>query len=265
LKSRAARRGLRAAVCGAAWLALGPAAVRAAATPARAAEARRGVLLELFTSQGCSSCPPADRLLAKLGEQSELEVVPLAYHIDSWNSLGWVDPFSAPSWTERHARYAARFGVLQATPQAIVDGRAALTGPDEARWHAALAEAAARPGAAIRLRLAPASGSVRVEADVALPGALAGRKLDLMLALFEVGLVTPVARGENGGRELRTEFVVRSLTRAGRLPRRGETASEGASLALDRAWRRAGLGVAAFVQDPVTLEVVGAAAARLGG
>ena len=227
--------------------------------PASGASAPRAVVVELFTSQGCSTCPPADRLLAQLGQSSGGRVVPLAFHVGYWNSAGWTDPFSASEWTKRQEAYAHRFGSSQVyTPQAVVDGAAELIGSRETELRAAIASAAARPAATISLSLEPSEKEVRVAARVDLPDSLRGRKRDLMVAVYETGLVTPVARGENGGRTLADDYVVRRLARAGRI---GESSTVAATLPLEKDWNRARLGVAAFLQDPETLEIRGAAAA----
>jgi hypothetical protein len=220
------------------------------------------VVVELFTSQGCSSCPPADRLLTKLG--GERMVIPLAYHVDFWNYIGWTDPFSSHAWTERQTGYARRFGLSQlSTPQAVVDGGAQVIGSDEPALRAAIAAAAAKPAGDVALMVTPAASSVRVDADVALPETLRSKKLDLMIAVFETGLVTPVGKGENGGRTLQNDYVVRLLVRAARLapggPEKSLTSKHGETLSLDKKWDRARLGVAAFLQDPATLEIRGAA------
>ncbi|HWC65845.1 MAG TPA: DUF1223 domain-containing protein, partial [Thermoanaerobaculia bacterium] len=89
--------------------------------------ARAGVLVELFTSQGCSSCPPADRILGRLG--GEPGVIPLAFHVDYWNHAGWSDPFSRHAWSVRQQAYVRRFRLdAEYTPQAVVDGAAQLVG-----------------------------------------------------------------------------------------------------------------------------------------
>jgi hypothetical protein len=233
----------------------------AAGTATRAEEPAHAVVVELFTAQGCSSCPPADRLLAQLGETSGGRVVPLEFHVDFWNNLGWTDPFSSAEWTRRQEAYARRFGAAQVyTPQAVVDGASQLIGSREAELRAAIAAAAARPAAAIALSLEPSAKDVKAVARVELPEALRGKKWDLMLAVYETGLVTPVRRGENGGRTLANEYVVRSLRRAARVEQSG--ASE-ATLPLDKDWNRSRVGVAAFVQDPTTLEIRGATAQAL--
>ena len=235
---------------------------RTAARPAVQARARRPVVVELFTSQGCSSCPPADRLLARLGEAGGGGVVPLEFHVDYWNGQAWTDPFSSPEWTLRQKAYARRFGETQLyTPQAVVDGASELIGSRESELRAAVAEAASRPGASIALSLEPSETEVRVGARIELPESLRGRRWDLMLAVYETGLSTPVKKGENGGRTLANEYVVRSLRRDGPIE---QSASRESRLPLESGWNRARLGVAAFLQDPETLEIRGATARSLG-
>jgi hypothetical protein len=230
------------------------------AVPEGDASAGHPVVVELFTSQGCFTCPPADRLLARLGREAGGQVVPLAFHVDSWNHAGWTDPFSDAAWSRRHAFYARTLRADGAfTPQAVVDGAVATLGSDETALRAAIAAAAARPAATIRLELEPGPKSVAVQVAVDLPVELRDRKLDLMLAVFETGLETAVGRGENGGRKLLDDYVVRTLERAGRIPGGAVATSHlAADLALRDGWVRARLGVAAFVQDPKTLSIHGA-------
>lgn len=234
--------------------------VLGAAPWALAVPADHQVVVELFTAQGCSTCPPADRLLTRLGE--EAGVVPLAFHVDFWNHIGWTDPFSSNEWTRRQAAYVRELAAAGAyTPQAVVDGGAELVGSDEPALRAAIAAAAARPAATISLHLVPAADDVTLTAEVELPAELRGRRLDLMAALYETDLVTAVSRGENGGQTLRNDYVVRLLRRAGRLaPGAASPARFTARLPLAKDWNRSHLGVAAFVQDPKSLDIHGAAA-----
>src|SRR5262245_59154605 len=116
-----------------------PAATAANATP---------VVLELFTSQGCSSCPPADRVLSMLGSDPSLRarVVPLAFHVDYWNSIGWTDPFSSSAWSERQSAYAKQLALDSVyTPQIVVNGHDQLNGSDEDGIRRAIDAAAAGP------------------------------------------------------------------------------------------------------------------------
>jgi hypothetical protein len=223
------------------------------------------VVVELFTSQGCSSCPAADRLLEGIGAESAGRVVPLEFHVDFWDSLGWKDPFSRHAWTERQADYARVLYFRDVyTPQAVVDGRTEMVGSDAARLRSAIASAAERPAGRIDLTLEPSDSKVLVRAAVERPEALRGRKLDLMVALYESGLVTAVAKGENGGSTLRNENVVRVLQRAGRLSSGDPSPKEfREEIKIEKGWDRTKLGVAAFLQDPSSLEICGAGARRL--
>jgi hypothetical protein len=226
-----------------------------------AGDAAHPVLVELFTSQGCSSCPPADQLLTQLGAADAGRVVPLSFHVDYWNHVGWTDPFSSHSWTERQVDYMRAFR-LEApyTPQAVVDGASQVVGSDANALRSAIAAAQSKPAARIALRIAPEASKVAVDADVDLPESLRGRRWELQVAVFETGLVTPVGKGENGGRTLHNDYVVRALTSAGKVekPARLQT-----TVKLDKGWDRSHLGVAAFLQDPKTLEIRGASVVPL--
>ena len=217
------------------------------------------VLVELFTSQGCSSCPPADQLIAQIGETAA--VVPLSFHVDYWNNGGWTDPFSQKDWSARQLYYAKALGLGDRiyTPQAVVDGRKELVGSDERSLRAAIAQAQARPAGTISIHLEPNQSKLAVTANVDLPDSLRDRKLDLMLAEFEMGLVTSVGKGENGGRTLHNEYVVRQLERCAKLAAGGPARTENSgTMTLEKDWSQRRLGVAAFLQDPKSLEIYGA-------
>jgi hypothetical protein len=227
------------------------------------------VVLELFTAQGCSSCPPADRVLSSLGEDETLRgrVVPLAFHVDYWDRIGWTDPFGSPRWSARQEAYGRRFrldGVY--TPQLVLDGRAEMNGSQEARIRTEIARRLERPPVA-RVDLAATPGESAAEAVVTVGAELLEAregKLDLLLAVFENGVVTAVARGENEGAVLRNDFVVRRLETVLSLTgRAGTRQTREMRVKLDGAWRPERLGVAAFLQDPRSLEIVGAAAKPL--
>jgi len=233
-----------------------PSPVRAAGAPG----ASSPVVVELFTSQGCSTCPPADRLLARLGREAGANVVALSFHVDFWNHLGWSDPFSRADWSRRQEAYGRQFASALFTPEAVVGGTAAILGSDEQALRAAIAAAAGRPAVRVALEVEPSADSLRARVELQVPAELQGRKFDLLLAVVESGLSTAVGRGENAGRSLSEDFVVRSLSRAGRLgARTGATARFSATLPLAAEWSRDKLGVVAFLQDPSSLGICGAA------
>ncbi|HSL83543.1 MAG TPA: DUF1223 domain-containing protein [Thermoanaerobaculia bacterium] len=243
----------------------------AAAPPA----ADTPVVMELFTSQGCSSCPAADRLLTRLGAEPELSsrLFPLAFHVDYWNHSGWTDPFSSRAWTERQRRYARELsGGRVYTPQLVVNGSSQTVGNDEEEVLALLREALARrPAADLHVRLS-AGGPDRLRAQVTAemasapeaPSQVKAKSLELLVALYQKDLTTSVGKGENEGRRLENDYVVRHLERAGKLPAQpGATAEAAVTFALEPGWDRSDLGVVAFLQDPKTLAIHGAARATL--
>lgn len=196
---------------------------------------KRNHLLELYTSEGCNSCPPADRYLSALKGQGG--VVPLAFHVDYWNHLGWRDPFSQAAFSQRQRDQARTAGSRMIyTPQFILDGHDWRWGRGDPPWRETAANAPTRIALSLDL---DATGRLAVR------GRFSGRPGQVWLALYENGLETAVPAGENAGRRLRHDFVVRGL--AGPLTAAGETFAHAFPLAAD--WRRSGLGVAAFVVD----------------
>jgi hypothetical protein len=179
------------------------------AIPGQAAETRP-VLVELFTSQGCSSCPPADALLGALARRPG--VLALAWHVDYWDGLGWKDRFSSPDATHRQYDYARRLGLDSVyTPQLVIDGTAEAVGSDAGAADAAIKTAAARPveGPSLAFAAAPdGAGRIEIGNGPTLPASV-------WLIGYDPMQTTPVGRGENAGRSL-TEFqIVRRATRLG--------------------------------------------------
>lgn len=169
-----------------------------------AADAAHPVVVELFTSQGCSSCPPADAVLLDLS-RNRADVLPLAFHVTYWNSLGWRDPFSLDAATARQRGYArtlGRDGVY--TPQMVVNGRIDAIGSDRAAVLDAIDRAAAGP-APLSLSVTRTGGLVRVEGTGTPGGA------SVWLVGFDAQRRTAVGRGENSGRTLLEANIVRSL------------------------------------------------------
>ena len=167
-----------------------------------AAAASRPVVVELFTSQGCSSCPPADAYLTTLAGRPD--VLPLAFHVTYWNALGWRDPYSSEAATSRQAMYAARLGGGSYTPEVVVDGRAGMVGSNRGEVSAAIALAKADAADAVPVRATRTAQGVKV---VVGPGAGHGR---VMLIGYDLHHETQIGRGENGGRTLVESNIVRS-------------------------------------------------------
>lgn len=165
-------------------------------------------IVELFTSEGCSSCPSADALMPKLQEQYGDKLIILSFHVDYWDRLGWKDAFSKPEWTRRQNQYAAalRSDNLY-TPQAVVNGSAHITGSDRPGLQRLIDEG---PGSTAQIELTARSdssaGKVNVSYGVVLkPGEV------INIALVQRHAVTNVRRGENGGRQLQHYNVVRDF------------------------------------------------------
>ena len=223
-----------------------------------AGDGERTVVAELFTSQGCSSCPPADALLAELVRRSAgPRVIGLSFHVDYWNRLGWRDPFSAAAWSERQSAYARVLERREVyTPQLVIGGTAECVGSDRACVERALRSAARRQVSA-RVAITSvtrAATSWRVVVEVDGPDGATGVRL--LVALYERDLVTEVARGENAHRTLRNENVVRRLE-SRVLPEGGVV---GVDVDVDSRFREEKLGVVAFLQEQDSMRIVAAAA-----
>jgi len=173
-----------------------------------AAQPRVPVLVELFTSEGCSSCPPADRLLEKLDPQA----IVMSEHVDYWDHQGWKDTFSSPVFTARQQSYGRILNLESVyTPQMVVDGEKEFVGNDAGKATQSIATAVRRKKAEVRLSRTPAG----VQVDVAsAPGSA-----DVFLVLAEDSATSQVAAGENSGRQLHHVAVVRSLQKIGTVKR----------------------------------------------
>lgn len=166
------------------------------------------LVIELFTSQGCSSCPPADALLNRFAHDGALTgrpIAPLAFHVDYWDDLGWADPFALPAWSERQRQYAHALGDDRVyTPELVVGGRTGIVGSDALR--AAKAIAAAPVQQKIRAKASWTTTTVTIEAT-------APADADVLVAVYQDGTRTKVPRGENAGEMLAADRVVRRLER----------------------------------------------------
>ena len=232
--------------------------------PSRAQSAP--VVVELFTSEGCSSCPPADQLLERLAAAAVdgAKVVALGEHVDYWDRLGWRDRFSSAAFTNRQEAYARRFNLDGAyTPQMVVDGRAELIGSDSAAARRAIAKAAVAPHGTMTV-VARAAEQVSVSVNAAnLPPIARGDHADILVAVTEDALRSDVKSGENRGRTLTHAAVVRQLTTIGEA--RGPTAAAETTIAAQPDWRRERLTIVAFVQQRRDRGIVAAASVPLIG
>ncbi len=167
---------------------------------------QRSVVVELFTSQGCSSCPPADALLGELAKQPN--VIALAFHVDYWDSTDWSDRFELPEAVKRQRQYVEVLGLSSAfTPQAVIDGRRSLVGSDRQGIQQAIAEAPAL----IPIELAVAGGVLKVS----LPTVSGHRSDDVNVVAYLPQATTQVGHGENAGRKLAEFNIVRQFRRLG--------------------------------------------------
>ena len=219
------------------------------------------MLVELFTSEGCSSCPPADAALATLSKSQPVPgalIIPLSEHVDYWNRLGWTDPYSSKLFSERQSAYAAAFrssGLY--TPQVVVDGQAELVGSDVGGVQRAIANAARAP----KLEIVVSRGSaasmlrVRIEPSASFPK---GEEAQVLLAIVENDLHSQVSRGENSGRRLSHTAVVRRLERVGTL-QGGAAFDKQGPMTLDPSWNLEQLSAVAFVQQRPGGKILGAA------
>lgn len=245
------RSSARRAMSGLAAVALAACAAGATAQCQVESPAHRVPLLELYTSEGCSSCPPADRWLARLPAlgQGSSRVVALAFHVDYWNQLGWEDRFSHADYSARQREIAERNGGrFVYTPQFVLDGR------DWQQWRAAgaLGDALSKlsreqSGAAISFTAAREGSTVVVQGSVTMREDGAGA---VWLALYEDDLRTVVRAGENRGRTLEHDRVVRILL--GPMKAQASAVKVHERLALRPEWRAEHLGLAVFAQDTRT-------------
>jgi hypothetical protein len=240
-------------------LALSLPACRAQAQAPRQGGPPVPVLVELFTSEGCSSCPPADALLQKMIETQPaagVEIIGLGEHVDYWDHQGWKDRFSSASFTQRQQLYGSRFsGDSIYTPQMVVDGRAEFVGSDGDAARKAIQRASTQPHGEIDLR-ADAALHLTISATH-LPIAH-GERADLLVAVTEDRLQSDVKRGENHGRVLTHAAVVRSLQPVGQ-PMTGDAGAE-TVVALDESWQRSRLKIVAFVQERRSRSILASAA-----
>lgn len=227
------------------------------------------VLVELFTSEGCSSCPPADALLKRLSEQQPVEgaqLIALEEHVDYWNHLGWTDPFSSHAFSERQDEYARAFGADGVyTPQMVVDGQFELVGSRGDAARRTIQKAAAQPKLQVAVRFSATSTPEKpvIEIQISNPQAIQIRNsAELWVAVTETNLQSDVKAGENSGEVLKHAAVVRSLRKFETL--RDASAYQGElPLSVESAWKKGNLSAVVFVSEKGSHKVIGAATAAV--
>jgi len=225
--------------------------------------ANRAVVVELFTSEGCSSCPPADELLGHLRQDfsaKNIQVIPLGFHVDYWNSLGWKDRFSSAGFSQRQEEYAKSLKVDGPyTPQMVVDGSSEFVGNSATQAQRAIGQAASQPELAT-VKISTALGD---QLAVQVKETDSANTANVMLAIAEDNLTTNVGSGENGGRTLHHAAVVRELRQLGQL--RNGSFESNVPLKIEKEWKREDLHAVVFVQEGSSGKIQGAASAALVG
>ena len=224
--------------------------------------ARTPVLVELFTSEGCSSCPPADALLARLERDQPVpsaDIIVLSEHVDYWDQLGWRDRFSSHATTERQSQYSNRFNLPDIyTPQMVVDGQSQFNGSDFHAASQAIARAArTRP---LTLQLEPPTLTGKMLSATLHASSPSTANADLYAAIVDPEDTTQVRNGENGGRTLRHVGVVRSLTRVGLLK---DLAGKPLTFTLDTSGLGRPIRLVVFAQSQNQGVILGAVASNL--
>jgi hypothetical protein len=217
-------------------------------SPVMANAAERPVVVELFTSQGCSSCPPANAYLNELS-RSRRDVLALAFHVTYWDRLGWKDPFSIGAATDRQGVYGRRFGDGSYTPEIVVDGAASMVGSDRGAVGPAIENAKRAGSTAAAVNVTKNGEQVSIEVGA---GSGNGR---ILLIGFDHEHTTAIPRGENGGRTLTEANVVRSIRSVGQW--------SGAPLRLNERFPE-GQDVAVVLEAPDG-RIVGASRLNAGG
>lgn len=211
-------------------------------------------LLELYTSEGCSSCPPADKWISKI-KHKKTEVTPLAFHVDYWDYIGWKDKFSKAEYSNRQRKTAAFGGAgFVYTPQFVFNGRD-FKGWDNSRLNSAVNKTkkfASRANLTLNaVNNADGSIALNVTAEAVNPNDV--KKTDVFVALYENGLVTNVQAGENVGRQLKHDYVVRKLFGAYQINNLNAFSK---NFDVGKSWQGKDAGAAIFVQDSTNGEII---------
>jgi hypothetical protein len=233
-------------------------------------ENRTPVLVELFTSEGCSSCPPADVILQKLIELQPVpgaEIIALEEHVDYWNHDGWVDPFSSAEWTERQQAYVALTKSQPATPELVVDGQSQFVGSDGPKALSEIQKASHAAMTQVKIASTAEKKSRQFSVSVGpIPDDLGKDVAEVWLAVTEDGLHSNVSAGENKSRTLNHVATLRSLRKIGTADAHKPVSFTGdADVKINSHWNPANVRVTVFVQRKKSRAILGAASAKLEG
>jgi hypothetical protein len=219
------------------------------------------VVIELFTSEGCSSCPAADDLLSEIARAGAIEGVPivaLSEHVDYWNRLGWKDPFSSSAMTMRQTQYARALNSEVYTPQMVIDGESEFIGSDRRAALDAIRRAAASKKAGLSVEITRGPKGLGVQATIARGALERLPDADVFVALTEDGLASNVQAGENEGRRLAHDAVTRHLQKAGRVKPGRAPVQISASIPVDPAWSLEHTRVVVLLQSHGGIRLIGA-------
>jgi len=211
-------------------------------------------LLELYTSEGCSSCPPADKWLSSIKQDSG-KITPLAFHVDYWNYIGWKDRFSKAEYSDRQRKTAAfgRAGYVY-TPQFVMNGRD-FRGWDNSRLNQSI-EATQKLASRANLSLdavTQTNGEITLKVNAQTVNPVDAKNSDIFVVIYENNLVSQVKAGENSGRELNHDYVVRELFGAYQINNQNEFSK---NFNLSSEWKKRDAGAVIYVQNSQTGDIL---------
>jgi hypothetical protein len=221
------------------------------------AKIKRPILVELFTSEGCSSCPPADRVLAQLEKEqnnADADIITLALHVDYWNYLGWKDEFSSPLFSERQNGYAEKFKLDSIyTPQMVIDGQTQFVGSNLETAQKTISDAGKNEKADVKLSIETSTTNLLLKVKIS--NFPARENSNVWLAIAEDDLKTNVRRGENSGKTLDHVSVVRELKLLGNFASTDKIFETESVLSFQPAWKKENLKLIVFAQGTETKRV----------
>lgn len=216
---------------------------------------KQPVLVELFTSEGCSSCPPADRVLTQLEKEQpnpNAEIITLALHVDYWDRIGWKDPFSSPLYSQRQAVYGQALKLdSNYTPQMVVDGQTEFVGSNMERANKAITENAKNTKAKVELTNSANTLKVNIS-DIP-----THENSSIFLAIAEDDLSSDVTRGENSGKKLSHTSVVRELKSIGLVTAQQNNFSNETAFQIQPDWKKENVKLVVFVQENGSRKILG--------